>query len=172
MPKKPQPKKTPSKEMKQLFNEAVEETLPVEPRPARIEQPPMEDVEDGDLYEPYAPQPGEVPLAAGETQETAPQPGDWKTPDIKLPTAQEQPETPKQADEEEPSTAEMALDPKADTSEPLFGNVTADYLAKWLGYGIDAIEWLVKQNRRIQPKDKTILEARVAKLRSIKKQIP
>lgn len=181
MPRKGTPKKRPTKEISQALDAAVEEAAPKQPKPVPP-APPEEDFEDADSYEPYAPKPGAVPLAAGETQETAVQPGDWSdipkaTPPTESKPAAEiqpagqpatQPEISEQIGEHALESPETALE----SSEALFGAVTADDLSKWLTLAVDAINWLAKRDRRLKPKDKGILKARIENLQRIRSQIP
>lgn len=181
MPRKGAPKKRPTKEISQALDAAVEEAAPKLPKPVPP-APPEDDFEDGDSYEPYAPKPGAVPLAAGETQETAIQPGDWAdipkttTPPEDEPAAETEPasqpaanpDVSAQIGEHALESPEMPLE----SSEALFGAVTADDLSKWLTLAVDAINWLAKRDRRLKPKDKGILKARIENLQRIRSQIP
>lgn len=117
---------------------------------------PFTDVED---YEPYAPSHDKVPLARGETQETAIKPGDWHSPKVEeaqasfaleeLEDALDEPKNPSEA------TPKLSLD-----------NLPYDS-AERVRQAIDGIKWLSQRVKNLPPRTKAILHLRINRLEEL-----
>lgn len=161
--------------MKDEFESALEapaktQTVDVE-EPKRLprldlDMPPptnvLEDGESADDWQPFAPKVGEAPLAKGETQETAIQPGDWHSPkveerivddnvaaDMEL---EEPEEDPLEASEEEDAAALKGLPEDA---------------RERLEQAVDAIEWLARRVKHLPHRTKEILRLRRNRLKEL-----
>lgn len=158
--------------MKEEFESALEEPASVQvvevEEPVELPPPTNNDFESDD-WEPYAPKAGNVPVAKGETQETAIKPGGWHSygyPD----TGKEAPSDTPKPEEEEAVKADMALKSPTDPPEGVAcqsGHNVPHDTAERLQQAVDAIEWLSKQIRNLPPKTKEILRLRRDRLKEL-----
>ena len=122
--------------------------------------PPTNSNLDADEWEPYAPKANNVPLAQGETQETAIKPGDWHSIDnIKVV------ETDKAAMSLEESVAEAEDAPKADAIQFSY-DLPKDSVER-LEQAVDAIKWLSQKARNLPLKTCSILNLRITRLEEL-----
>lgn len=107
---------------------------------------------DDDDWEPYAPKANNVPLAGGETQETAIKPGNWHSID--------------QAKDSLEKSVIEAQDALEEASIQFSYNLPTDSVER-LQQAIDAIKWLSQKNKNLPPRTKEILRLRIARLEEI-----
>jgi|688.fasta_scaffold07464_3 hypothetical protein len=126
--------------------------------------PPTNSNLDADEWEPYAPKANNVPLAQGETQETAIKPGYWHSiDDIKVV------ETDKAAMSLEESVAEAEDASKASSIQFSY-NLPKDSVER-LEQAVDAIRWLSRKTKDLPPKTKEILSLRILRIEELIKLI-
>lgn len=119
-----------------------------------IELPPPTNTNfESEDWEPYAPNPDNVPIAKGETPETAIQPGDWHSPKVEEAKAGDSLESPQE--------------PLGGVA-PLSRHSVPDDAVERLGHAIDAIEWLSKQTRNLPPKTREIIKLRIERLKELR----
>lgn len=147
-----------------MFEEVLEVpvlTETTEPKEADFKDeeipPPTNTDFDDDDWQPYAPKSKNVPLAAGETQETSIKPGDWHSPEV-IPTA------PSNAHVEKPIVE--AQDALEESPIQFSYNLPTDSVER-LQQAIDAIKWLSQKNKDLPPRTKEILRLRIARLEEI-----
>jgi len=149
-----------AKEEAAMFQSALE-TPPVEVLPSEDEvvlPPPTNPYTDVEDYEPYAPSPDNVPLAKGETQETAIKPGDWHSPKVEEAQASSALEEPEVTDEPVmPSGAAESLDGH---------NMPYDSVER-IQQAIDGIKWLSQRVKNLPPRTKEILRLRIVRLEEL-----
>lgn len=122
--------------------------------------PPTSSNLDADEWEPYAPKANNVPLAQGETQETAIKPGGWHSIDNI-----EVKETNKAAMSLEESVAEAEDAPEAKAIQFSY-DLPKDSVER-LEQAVDAFKWLSQRVRNLRPKTKEILRLRITRLEEL-----
>ena len=133
----------------------------------KIELPPPTNTDfDSDDWEPYAPKADNVPLAVGETQETAIKPGDWHGPTISIPESTEPPYTPEELELKEGDPLEASPEPLEDVAPPSGHNLPQDTVER-LQQAAEAIKWLSQKARAIPPRTKEILRLRTERLEAL-----
>jgi len=122
--------------------------------------PPTSNNLDADEWEPYAPKANNVPLAQGETQETAIKPGGWHSIDeVKVV------ETNKAAMSLEESVAEAEDTPEAKAIQFSY-DLPKDSVER-LEQAVDAIKWLSQKVRNLPIKTCAILNLRITRLEEL-----
>jgi hypothetical protein len=122
--------------------------------------PPTSNNLDADEWEPYAPKANNVPLAQGETQETAIKPGGWHSIDDIKAT-----ETDKAAMSLEESVVEAEDAPEAKPIQFSY-DLPKDSVER-LEQAVDAIKWLSQKSRNLPPKTNEILRLRITRLEEL-----
>ena len=122
--------------------------------------PPTNSNLDADEWEPYAPKENNVPLAQGETQETAIKPGGWHSIDDIKAT-----ETDKAAMSLEESVVEAENAPEAKPIQFSY-DLPKDSVER-LEQAADAIKWLSQKARSLPPKTNEILRLRITRLEEL-----
>lgn len=150
--------------------EEPEEALPDD---GIVVPPPTNTNFNDDDWQPYAPRANNVPLAKGETQETAIKPGDWHSPkgsavigvssDGKIvETAVFHPDVLENQDK--------AVIKAQDTLEGdvlSFGHNLPDDTVERLEQAVEAIRWLSQKVKNLPPRTKEILRLRIVRLEEL-----
>lgn len=135
--------------------EEVVDALPED----EVELPPPSNTNfDDDNWEPYAPSPDNVPLAKGETQETAIKPGGW----VDVPVTPD----PVEADASLEESLEKPQDALEDAPVPDKHSMPLDSVER-IQQAIDGIKWLSQKVRNLPPRTKEILRLRIIRLEEL-----